>query len=132
LIINGRKSARVLNNVLNSDWSVVMTDKGYYLAWLVYLACSIGLLFCFWYITHTLYDWVREPLRASAAVFLLMPWTAANGMPDMAPAWLTALFDGLLQQDASLSRAGIPLLCGLLVGLLLAVLSLRQQRRRAV
>lgn len=95
-----------------------MSDNGYQIAWLIYIGCSIGLLGCFWYMTHRVYRGLRLPLRAMAVAFLFMPWKAAIGSSDLAPAWLATLFDGLLRQQATLGRAGIPLLLALLVGLL--------------
>lgn len=107
-----------------------MSEKGYLIAWLVYLLCSAGLLVCFWYLTRPLYRWLRVSLRWLAPVFLLFPWTAYGDGSKLAPAWLTTLFDALLKQDASFTRAGLPLLGALVIALLLALLwfKLRQAR----
>lgn len=106
-----------------------MSEKGYLIAWLVYAVCALGLLGCFWYLTRPLYRWLRLPLRFLATVFLLLPWTAYSEGSQLAPAWLTTLFDALLKQDASFARAGLPLLAGLLLAFLLSLLWLRFRRR---
>lgn len=101
-----------------------MTGDGYLYAWLIYLACSVGLLLCFWYITRRFYFWLKQPLRALLVVFLLVPWQADSGVSGLAPAWLTMLFDGLLKQDVAIGRAGLPLLLALLVASILVCISL--------
>lgn len=108
-----------------------MSEKGYLVAWLIYLLCSVGLLTCFYYLTRPLYRWLRLPLRLSAMVFLLLPWTAYKDGHELAPAWLTSLFDALLKQDASFLRAGVPLLAALLLALLLSALWLKYRRPSA-
>lgn len=104
-----------------------MTEKGYLLAWGVYLLCSLGLLGCFWYLTRP-FGRLRLPLRALATVFLLLPWSAGVDVDTLAPAWLTLLFDAFLKQGASIWRAGLPLLAAMVAALLLTLAWQRKRR----
>lgn len=90
-------------------------------AWAVYLIASFGLIACLWYITWPFYAWIKHPLRTCSIVFLLMPWTVAADIQLLSPAWLTALFDGLLKEDVTFTRAGFPLLAALVLALLLSL-----------
>lgn len=105
-----------------------MSEKGYLLAWGVYLLCSLGLLGCFWYLTRP-FGRLRLPLRALATVFLLLPWSAGVDVDTLAPAWLTLLFDAFLKQDVPAWRAGLPLLVAMVTVLLLVLVWQRKRRR---
>lgn len=107
-----------------------MSHHDYLIAWLIYLVCSVGLLACFWYITHAVYPWLRRPLRVLAVVFLLFPSTAGPGLSSLSPAWLTTLFDSLLKQNADFTRAGVPFLIVMTVGLVVGVLWHLKRRGR--
>lgn len=101
-------------------------------AWAVYGVASVGLLACLWYVTRPFFVWIRRPLRVVAVVFLFMPWTVAADIKLLSPAWLTAVFDGLLKEDASFARAGAPLLVALLLALSAALVSVWLQRHKEI
>lgn len=107
-----------------------MTTKAYLWGWFAYLLGSVGVLFVLWYITRPLQRWVKLPMRALAAALLLTPWSVSAQHDEWAPAWVVSLFDGFAQEDASLWRAGGPLLAMLVVTLLVALAELWRQRRK--
>lgn len=87
-----------------------MSADTYLTAWLVYLAALVGFLSLGWYLSRGFPVWCKAPLRAMLAALLLMPWPVMTGDGELAPAWVVAVFDGLIQQDVSAGRAGWPLL----------------------
>lgn len=104
-----------------------MSEKGYLVAWGIYLLCSFGLLGCVWFLTRP-FTRLRLPLRVMAGVFLFMPWTASADEETLAPAWLTMLFDAFLKQGASIFRAGLPLIVVLMLALGLALIWQRTRK----
>lgn len=96
-------------NTLVYSREVSVDDPAYLFAWLAYLAAALILCGLLWWLCHRLPAMVSAPLVLVGAVLVLMPWTVTTGSASLAPAWVVALFDGLVQQQAPFSRAGIPL-----------------------
>jgi hypothetical protein len=98
-----------------------VSGQSYFIAWLVYLTGLVGLLALGWYLTRRWPAWGRWPVRTTVAALLLMPWTVAPGHWELAPAWVVSLFDGLIQEEVDVWRAGGPLLAVTLLGLALGL-----------
>ncbi|EKF73464.1 hypothetical protein A11A3_13505 [Alcanivorax hongdengensis A-11-3] len=90
----------------------------------------MGVLFVWWWLTRPLARWAKVPLRTVLTAFLLTPWSVSPQHSEWAPAWVSALFDGLAQEGISLWRAGGPLLAMLVVALIVAALELYRQGRK--
>lgn len=100
-----------------------MSGESYLIGWLIYLGAALVFLALTWLLTRKWPDRARLPVRMLLAALVLFPWRAGPEHPELAPAWMVALFDGLVQEDLSLWRAGGPLLA---VALLAAALGLAE------
>ena len=107
-----------------------MSAESYLLGWGVYLAALMGFLALGWYLSRRWPYWLRHPVRALVTVLLLLPWTVSSDSQQWAPAWIIALFDGLIQPDARAGRAGWPLLVTVLAVTLAAGLEQWYRRRK--
>lgn len=85
------------------------TQEEYLYGWLFYLLGVGVVMLCGWWLTAKL-RWMalRNLLRISVGVALLVPWYAAESTDYLAPAWIIAAFEGIF--DGSFWRAGSPLL----------------------
>ncbi len=86
-----------------------MDESTYLFVWLAYGVAALILCGMLWWLCRRLPALVWVPLLLVAAVLMLMPWTVAADSASLAPAWVVALFDGLIRQEAPFTRAGIPL-----------------------
>lgn len=107
-----------------------MSAESYLLGWLVYLAALIGFLALGWYTSRHWPYWLQHPARALVAALLLLPWTLSPEGEKWAPAWIVTLFDGLIQPDGRMARAGWPLLWVVLAVTLAAGLEQWYRRRK--
>lgn len=111
-----------------------MSAQSYLLAWLVYLAALTGFLVLGWYLSRRWPIWLRHPARALVAALLLLPWSVSRGADQWAPAWIVTIFDGLMQPEVPVARAGLPLLLALAAAVAVAIVEQcwRQRQRRSV
>lgn len=111
------------------------TQSEYLYGWLFYLLGVVLVMGCWWYLTAGIrFRLVRTLLRVLGLIFFLVPWYASSDMDYLAPAWLIAAFEGIVDNDSSFWRAGAPLLSALgvvavlTIGIALAVQTLRKIR----
>lgn len=95
-----------------------MTENAYMTAWLLYLVGAVLMLLLCWWLGRRAPALLMTPLVVVLAVLLIMPWSVAPESASLAPAWVVALFDGLIREGESFRRAGIPLLSASLLALL--------------
>lgn len=105
------------------------TQAEYVYGWVFYLLGVAILMACGWWLTRSMRSAdLRQLLRLGVLVFLLIPWYAAPEMSYLAPAWIIAGFEGLVDGGAAFWRAGGPLLSG--VGIALGLCLCAQIARR--
>ncbi|WP_330925311.1 hypothetical protein [Candidatus Sororendozoicomonas aggregata] len=99
-----------------------MTSTQYLLGWLVYLAGATGCLFSLWLITRQLPVRIQRVLCLGATALLYTPWWTKANTSYLAPAFLTAIFDGLGQGPEAMERAGLVAVAALAASTLIALL----------
>lgn len=101
----------------------MLTAQSYLLAWAVYLAAALGLL---WLVRHWLAARVGAGLQVTLllvlAALVLTPSLAHPDLQSYAPAAVVAIFDLLTQGSDSVLRSLEPMLLMLLLALGLGVL----------
>ena len=111
-----------------------MTQQEYLIAWCFYLVGAS----CFYYIAwrateRSPFFELRQLLRLSLAVFLLVPWTTSTEYAFLSPAWIVSVSDFLLYGDKAFWRAGLVLVLALILTLLISTIwslvSWRRSRR---
>lgn len=89
----------------------MFSTEEYLTTWAVYLLSAAGLMVVWWYLTGFLRIGVlRNMLRVSAAVALIMPYPVPEQEAFLAPAIMMTFLEGLFFEDYGFSHAGIPLL----------------------
>lgn len=89
----------------------MLTSENYLIAWIIYLAASLGVLFPGRYLLNRWFEKRTAAVGyALLAVLLLMPWTSHHDISYLAPAWLVASFQLLTRGLTESMRSGIPLL----------------------
>lgn len=98
------------------------TQADYLYGWLIYLVGVAIVMGCGWVITARIPNKeTRHLLRLFAGVVLVMPWYAAEGLNYLAPAWIIAGFEGLIDGKGGFWRAGAPLLITLVLALIVSI-----------
>lgn len=89
----------------------MFSTEEYLTTWAVYLLSAAGLMVVWWYLTGFLrINVLRNMLRVSAAVALIMPYPVPEQEAFLAPAIMMTFLEGLFFEDYGFSHAGIPLL----------------------
>jgi len=98
--------------------------ESYIIAWSVYLISAGGLIATAWTIAKTFQSSdARRLMLSLVSVFILMPWYVSEGQSYLAPAFLVALLDAVTESVQQASRAGVPLLAGLILCVFINVLA---------
>lgn len=88
----------------------MLSTQEYLLSWGLYLLGSLGLMVVWWRMTaHVRIATIRNILRLSALVALLMPYPVPGQESYLAPALMMTFLEGLFYEDLGFSHAGIPL-----------------------
>ena len=99
-----------------------MTETEYLWAWVAYFSGSMIAFAVFWWWTRAIaWSGLRRLLRLSLLVVIALPWAVQGHDQFMAPAWLVAGAETLLNGPQAFWRAGLALLLALA---LTAVISL--------
>ena len=110
-----------------------MEAQGFGVAWGWYLAALLMAVWVMWRGGKFLPLTWRTLITVLPALVFAVPATVSAEHTALAPAWLVALFDGLVQEDGSFWRAGKMVLFAALIGLLpAAIVALLQRRHPAV
>lgn len=89
----------------------MLTTEDYLTYWAMYLIGALGLLVVWWFITKKIPNkLVKDGLRLSVAVLLLMPFPVLNHEQFWAPAVGMTFLEIIFGQNQSIGRTGIPLL----------------------
>lgn len=89
------------------------------LVWLVYGLAALGLIAGLIKLLKAWHPGLRNLLVCACIGGLLIPWQVNAEQPDLAPAFMVSLFDGLSLSPEEAMRAGTPLLLGSLLIMLL-------------
>src|SRR5699024_2848763 len=100
-----------------------MTENGYTLAWVVYLAGAFIAYGSGWWVSRNWRSWLSYPLRAISLALILSPWTVTDEGTDMGPAWVITAFDTFVLANGDPLRAGAPLIAASLLALVVAILA---------
>ena len=107
-----------------------MEAQGFTVAWSWYLVALLVAVWVVWRGAKFLPLTWRTLITVLPALVFLVPAPVAPDHESLAPAWLVALFDGLVQEDGSFWRAGKMIVLAAVVGALPAVLVEVIRRRR--
>lgn len=108
-----------------------MEAQGFGMAWGWYLAALLLAMWVMWRGGKFLPLSWRTLITVMPALVFAVPAPVSVEHASLAPAWLVALFDGLVQEDGSFWRAGKMVVSAAIVGALPAVVVAHVQRRRA-
>lgn len=108
----------------------------YISAWLIYMACSLGLLVVFWQMTkHIPWYYLKQSLRLIAASLLLTPNLIENSTVFWSPAWLQSLlkliFNGTDDIFSSIRILLISVLFTLLVFFVLSMIIILYKKQKS-
>jgi hypothetical protein len=103
----------------------------YWQVWLVYLIAAVGITALWWKFTGKMNDgFIRRVLRLFVAIILFVPAQSVPASPDLAPAFIVALFASLTGEQASVQAGLVPLtIGGALMLSVVAITSLVQRIR---
>jgi hypothetical protein len=88
----------------------------YMLSWGMYLLGALGLVVVWWRITaYVRISTIRNMLRLSVMVAVLMPYPVPEQETYVAPALMMTFIEGLFFEDYGFSHAGMPLLLALVL-----------------
>ena len=112
-----------------------MSANAYMGAWLIYLGGALLMVLLAWWLTRRWPPLINTPLLLMLLALLVMPWTVAPDVASQAPAWVVSLFDGLIRDEESFRRAGMPLLlvvcAAAVLGVVLGLARHRWRKRRS-
>ncbi len=94
------------------------TQEEYLYGWAIYFVGVIIVMGCGWVLTSFIPNKeTRHLLRVIAGVTFLMPWYASEELSFLAPAWIVAGFEGLVDGGEAFWRAGGPLCIALAIAI---------------
>lgn len=89
----------------------MLAGDDYLFTWVLYLVGAVGLLIVWWFLTKRIrIKLLKDCLRLSAAVFLLVPFPVYNQPDFWAPALGMSLLEFIFGQSQGLGRAVIPII----------------------
>ncbi len=85
----------------------------YWQFWIVYLVSAVGLTVMWWKLTGKMADgFIRRVMRLLVAVVLFVPAQSVADKPDLAPAFIVAVFSTLIGDSAAAQAGLVPLMIG--------------------
>lgn len=104
----------------------------YWQVWIVYLIAAVGITALWWKLTGRMNDgFIRRVLRLIVAIILFVPAQSVSTSPDLAPAFIVALFASLTGDQVSAQAGLIPLAIGSVLMLSVVAITSIVQRIRA-
>lgn len=108
-----------------------MASQGFMVAWSWYLVALLVAAWVLWRGGRFLPPVWRTLITVLPVLVMLVPAPVSALHESLAPAWIVALLDGLVQEDGSFWRAGKLVLLAALLSLLPVAAVVLLQRRRA-
>jgi hypothetical protein len=94
--------------------ATMLSTQEYLLSWGLYLLGTLGLMVVWWRMTRPIgISTLRNMLRLSALVALLMPYPVPGQESFLAPALMMTFIEGLFFEEQGFAHAGVPLLIAL-------------------
>jgi len=76
----------------------------------------VGLMIVWWLMTRRIrWSWLRNMLRVTALVALLMPYPVPGQEGFLAPALMNTFVEGLFYEEYGFANAGVPLLLAIVI-----------------
>lgn len=95
------------------------TQEEYFYGWLFYLLGVFIMMSCGVWLTRGLrITWLRQVIRVGFLALFITPWYADPELSYLAPAWIIAGFEGVIDGASAFWRAGTPMLSGIGIALL--------------
>ncbi len=107
-----------------------MASQGFVVAWSWYLVALLVGAWVLWRGSRFLAPVWRTLITVLPVLVALVPAPVSPLHESLAPAWIVALFDGLVQDEGSFWRAGKWVLLAAVVSLLPVAVAMRIQRRQ--
>lgn len=102
----------------------MLPEESYLIAWIIYLLSAGGLIATTRKLSLAFNSKdARRLMMVLVGIFILMPWYVSEGQTHLAPAFLVTLLDAITESPQQASRAGVPLLLGLIAGVLITALT---------
>jgi len=99
----------------------MMNASDYVLAWSLYLLACAVVLFTVWGLSARFWSWIKDPLRAVAAVLLLTPGSVDADGNFLAPAIFIVAFELLTAKEGGIGPLlGVRLLLFVMIAVLVA------------
>ena len=98
-----------------------MTGTQYLFGWAAYLIGATGCMISLWLISRKLPTRLKRIILMGAAILLYMPWWTNPAINYLAPAFLTAIYDGLGQGVDAMERAGLAVAAAFAGAILVAI-----------
>ena len=104
----------------------------YWQVWIVYLVAAVGITALWWKFTGKMNDgFIRRVLRLIVAIILFVPAQSVPTSPDLAPAFIVALFASLTGDQVSTQAGLVPLAIGSVLMLSVVAITSLIERVRA-
>jgi hypothetical protein len=104
----------------------------YWQVWIVYLVAAVGITALWWKFTGKMNDgFIRRVLRLIVAIILFVPAQSVPTSPDLAPAFIVALFASLTGDQISAQAGLVPLSIGSALMLSVVAITSLVERIRA-
>jgi hypothetical protein len=104
----------------------------YWQVWIVYLVAAVGITALWWKFTGKMNDgFIRRVLRLIVAIILFVPAQSVPTSPDLAPAFIVALFASLTGDQISTQAGLVPLAIGSALMLSVVAITSLVERVRA-
>lgn len=110
----------------------MISSQEYLVSWGLYLLGVLGLMIVWWVMTQRIrLGWLRNMLRITVLVALLMPYPVPEQEAFLAPALMMTFVEGLFFEKYGFAHAGIPLVLAIvLANILYLVVDLSWQALR--
>ncbi len=92
--------------------------NGYTISWGIYLLAAIGIFTVVWRCSRSWPTWLRQGLRFIVACIVLVPAQVDTANEALAPAFIIAIFDGVLGNSEGAATALSSLALAIILGLL--------------
>ena len=108
-------------------------DSNYWLIWFFYVLASTIFYGFVWRLTRSdIVKWGIYSLRGITAAIIFTPWSANIQGDTLAPALMVLVLDSITSGGEAVTRAGVPLVLGIIVAELIATALYWLRKRRSI